>query len=744
MYYAHSVKGKTKSSWQGLKEHLENVGTLAAEFAKSFGAESHAEVAGLFHDLGKYTHEFQARLEGSARVDHSTWGAIKALEIYPQIGQLLAYTIAGHHAGLANGKQEEEQKITSLDLRLKAKLPELHNAWKKELTLLEKLQLPTGFQPKQERGMFQLSLLTRMMFSCLVDADFIDTDNFYRQVEGRPLREAYKAPSLIELDKKLDELLNSFVPDTPVKKLRSEVLQHVQSQATQPKGLFSLTVPTGGGKSLTSLSFALKHAIQHGMQRVIYVIPFTSIVEQNAAVFRDAFGELGEDAVLEHHSAFQDDESKALESIEKRRLAMENWDAPIVVTTAVQFFESLFANRPSRCRKLHNIANSVVVLDEVQTLPLKLLRPCVTLLDELALNYSTSLVLCTATQPALNKEQGFLNGFENVRELAPSPIELYEQLRRVNVRHIGALSDEELAEEFTNNEQFLCIVNNRRHAKALYQSIEHLPGSYHLTTLMYAKHRSEVLNRIRQALKNNEPCRVVATSLIEAGVDVDFPLVLRAEAGLDSIAQAAGRCNREGRRSIAASETRVFATENEDWAPPPELSQFAQVFRSVARQHGDDLLSLKAVEDYFKQLYWQKGEQELDAKNILGLLKVSGPKSLPFEKLAQDFKFIESNMMPIIVPFIPGTNKIQPEVEEALQKLELEYAVSAAKKLQTYLVQIPERAFKALKQSGAIYAVGEERFGEQFMRLENSDLYDVSYGLHWDNPDFIQAQSTVI
>lgn len=740
-YYAHSVGGKAKTGWQGLKEHLEGVGNLAADFAAAFGSENHAQIAGLLHDLGKYTKEFQARLDGGVRVDHSTWGAIKALELYPQIGQLLAYAIAGHHAGLANGKQQENQKISSLDVRLKAELPQLHDAWKKELELVKELQLPFGFTPDRERGMFQLTLLTRMIFSCLVDADFIDTDNFYRRAEGKPLRSSYHHPSLTQLNIQLDKLLSSFKPDTSVKKLRSEVLKHVQSKAVQPKGLFSLTVPTGGGKSLTSLSFALRHAIEHGMQRIIYVIPFTSIVEQNAAVFRDAFGELGEAAVLEHHSAFQDDTSTALESIEKRRLAMENWDAPIIVTTAVQFFESLFANRPSRCRKLHNIANSVIVLDEVQTLPLNLLRPCVTLLDELALNYNTSLILCTATQPALNKEQGFSGGLENVRELAPNPAKLYEKLRRVNVRHIGTLSDTELVEEFEANEQVLCIVNNRRHARALYQAIEHLPGTFHLTTLMYAKHRSEVLAVIRETLKAGKPCRVVSTSLIEAGVDVDFPLVLRAEAGLDSIAQAAGRCNREGLRSIIQSETRVFATENEDWSPPPELKQFAQVFRSVARKHSEDLLSLEAVEDYFKQLYWQKGDQELDAKNLLGILKKSCPASLPFETLAQEFQFIESNMMPIIVPFIPGTEQINPDVDAALR--DLEYAPSAAKKLQTYLVQIPERAFKELKKSGALYAVGEERFGEQFMRLENPDLYSADYGLHWENPEFIQAQSLV-
>lgn len=741
-YYAHSVKCQPKSSWQTLSAHLLAVGDLAAEFAADFNAQELAGAAGQLHDLGKYTNEFQARLEGGARVDHSTLGAKKAIELYPQIGLLLAYTIAGHHTGLANGKIQDKQKKSSLDARLAAPLPILHDVWESELELLQKITLPKDFKSVAKRGMYQLSLLTRMVFSCLVDADFIDTDNFYRKTEGKLPRNIHNYPSLPALRDQLNKVLSGFKADTLVKKLRSDILKHVQAQVNQQPGLFSLTVPTGGGKSLTSMSFALDHAIKHGMRRVIYVIPFTSIVEQNAAVFRNAFGKLGEDAVLEHHSAFIDDPTKALESIEKRKLAMENWDAPVIVTTAVQFFESLFADRPSRCRKLHNIANSVIVLDEVQTLPLKLLRPCVTLLDELALNYKTSLILCTATQPALSKEQGFPHGLENVRELAPEPIKLYQQLRRVNVRHVGFLSDEALTEQFEENDQVLCIVNNRRHARALYQSIDHLPGTFHLTTLMYAKHRSEVLIKIRAALKNNQPCRVVSTSLIEAGVDVDFPLVLRAEAGLDSIAQAAGRCNREGLRSKEQSETRVFATENEDWAPPPELKQFAQVFRSVARKHGDDLLSLSAVEDYFKQLYWQKGDQELDTKNLLGLLSSAKPDSLPFDTLAQEFKFIESIMFPVIVPFIPGTNQIQPEVEAALKNLE--YAPSAAKTLQTYLVQIPERAFKELRASGAIFAIGEERFGEQFMRLENSDLYSADYGLHWENSEFIKAQSLVI
>ena len=268
---------------------------------------------------------------------------------------------------------------------------------------------------------------------------------------------------------------------------------------------------------------------------------------------------------------------------------MENWDAPIVVTTAVQFFESLFAAKPSQCRKLHRIAGSVVVLDEAQTMPLKLLRPCVAAIDELARNYRASVVLCTATQPALTAP-AFEGGLAEVRELAPDPEQLFKQLERVRVRHLGALDDEALAEHMRSRDQVLCIVNNRRHARAVYQAMADLPGARHLTTLMCARHRSEVLAEVRQLLKDGKPCRLVSTSLIEAGVDVDFPTVLRAEAGLDSIAQAAGRCNREGRSERESSEVLVFLPENPDWAPPPELRQYAQSAREVLRQFEADPL----------------------------------------------------------------------------------------------------------------------------------------------------------
>ncbi|HBN8252450.1 CRISPR-associated endonuclease Cas3'' [Pseudomonas aeruginosa] len=731
-FFAHSTLKADRSDWQPLVEHLQAVARLAGEKAAFFGGGELAALAGLLHDLGKYTDEFQRRIAGDAiRVDHTTRGAILAAERYGALGQLLAYGIAGHHAGLANGREAGER--TALADRLKGvDLPRLLETWHAEIELPDRLQ-PPPLKPRPGRGFFQLAFLGRMLFSCLVDADYLDTEAFYDRTEGRRSLREQARPSLAELRAALDGHLAEFKGDTLVNLLRGEILAGVRGKANEQPGLFSLTVPTGGGKTLASLAFALDHALAHGLRRVIYVIPFTSIVEQNAAVFRRALGALGEQAVLEHHSAFVDERRQSLEARKKLNLAMENWDAPIVVTTAVQFFESLFADRPARCRKLHNIAGSVVILDEAQTLPLKLLRPCVAALDELALNYRCSPVLCTATQPALQSPD-FVGGLQHVRELAPEPGRLFRELERVRVQALGSLEDAALTEQISRRDQVLCIVNNRRHARALYESLAELPGARHLTTLMCAKHRSQVLAEVRQLLITGEPCRLVATSLIEAGVDVDFPVVLRAEAGLDSIAQAAGRCNREGRRPLAESEVLVFSTANSDWAPPEELKQFAQAAREVMRLHPDDCLSMAAIERYFRLLYWQKGAEELDAGNLLGLIERGRLDGLPYETLASKFRMIDSLQLPVIIPF-------DDEARAALRELEfVDGCATIARRLQPYLVQMPRKGYQALQDAGAIQSVASERYGEQFMALVNPDLYHQQFGLHWDNPAFVSSE----
>lgn len=746
-FFAHSTDRVDQTDWQLLREHLFDVGERAAANAAAFCGQALARPSGRLHDLGKYTDRFQARLRREVpAMDHASWGAFVAQTRYKgPLGALMAYSIAGHHAGLANGDTGLQR--SSLRKRLSAEyrnneLPPLLSDWEREISLPAAVTLPDGFTIVRERGMFQLALLTRMIFSCLVDADFIDTDNFYRRIDGKPPRDERAGPALELLRERLDAYLAGFATDREINRKRAEILAHVRRLAGEKPGRFSLTVPTGGGKTLASLAFALDHAIAHGLRRVIYVIPFTSIIEQNAQVFRTAFGDLGEKAVLEHHSAFPENPRSEPQSYEKRRLAMENWDAPVIVTTAVQFFESLFADRPSRCRKLHNIAGSVVILDEAQTLPLDLLRPCVTMLDELALNYRASIVLCTATQPALRADQNFKDGLENVRELAPEPRELYRQFRRVTVRHIGQLDDDELAAHLRRREQVLCIVNNRRHARHVFEAIADLPGSYHLTTLMYAGHRTAVLKEIRQRLRDGLPCRIVSTSLIEAGVDISLPTVFRAEAGLDSVAQAAGRCNREGLWPAETSEVFVFAPANPAWAPPPELKRFAEVFGTVAPKHQDDLLALDAVDAYFRELYWVLGHENLDRENLLGLLKDAAADTLPLETLAAKFRLIQTTMRPVIVPFVPGTNQRIPVVADALR--DLEYAPGAARALQPYLVQVPRQAYDALLQAHAIAAVAPDRYGDQFVELVNSDLYDPRFGLHWDNPQFVDAERLVI
>lgn len=758
VFYAHSTGRRDKGDWHSLAEHLGEVGRRARASADVFGAGAMAEVAGLMHDLGKYTDEFQRRLEGQGvKVDHATHGARETLAHYEELGRqlpyLIAYAIAGHHAGLANGASGEGKR-TALADRLTKALPSLQDAWREEITLPPAEAVKAALlrlKPVPERGGFQLAFLTRMLFSALVDADYLDTDTFYRRIEGRETRDVTQPPTLAALRKRLDTYLAQLRDSGKggeVHQLRQEVLGGVRARADDAPGLFSLTVPTGGGKTLTSMAFALDHAIAHGLRRVIYVIPFTSIIEQNAAVFRRAFGDLGDTAVLEHHSALPDDTGQAAESRDKLRLAMENWDAPIVVTTAVQFFESLFADRPARCRKLHNIAGSVVVLDEAQMLPPAMLRPCVAALDELALNYRASIVLCTATQPALRREDGFESGFADVRELVPDPPALYRRLERVSVRDIGAQDDEALAAMLRERPQALCIVNSRRHARALHDRIADLSGAIHLSTLMHARHRSAVLAEVRRLLAAGEPCRVVSTSLIEAGVDVDFPCVLRAEAGLDAIAQAAGRCNREGRRPRGDSEVLVFASQ--DFKPPHELARYAQAYRTVARRRADDLLGLAAVRDYFLEMYWQKGDRGLDEARLMDLLKRCGPQNLPFETLAARFRMIENTQRPVIVPFeVDADGRVVPSptagraLDDLLAIDPAPRVGGIARRLQPYLVQLPEAAFAALRALGAVQPVQPERYGDQFMRLMLAEHYDPRFGVRFEDPAAISAESNI-
>jgi CRISPR-associated endonuclease/helicase Cas3 len=762
-YFAHSGRRSDQSDWQPLQNHLQVVAELASERARRFGGEDWAHLAGLLHDLGKYSDAFQRRLSGSSeRADHSTAGAKIIIEYLPKIlgpqgsvlGKPLAFVIAGHHAGLANGVDDGRERST-LQQRLGAvfgaDIPELAPAWKAEVQLPQRLANPPikPHSPATKYSNFGPAFFTRMLFSCLIDADRVDTENYARSANGLQTI-AIKYPDLDVLRVQVTQYLadmSASAPATPVNTLRQQILGHARLQARLQPGFFSMTVPTGGGKTLTSLAFGLDHATHHQLRRLIYVIPFTSIIEQTADVFRQALGEHA-GAVLEHHSAFDRDKlpleiksldpSRIADYRDKMRVAMESWDAPVVVTTAVQFFESLFSDRPSQCRKLHNIAGSVIVLDEAQTLPLKLLRPTMAAIDELVLNYGCSVVLCTATQPALKGSDSFHHGFNGVREIAPDPKELFNKLQRAKVKLLGAKTDDELVDYLRSCEQVLMIVNNRRHARVLFNAISQAPGAYHLTTAMCAEHRRHKLAEIRWRLKEGLPCRLVATSLIEAGVDLDFPSVFRAEAGLDSIAQAAGRCNREGRRALESSDVFVFQTP--EWKTPPELAQLAAPMRSIMRNHSGDVLAPSALRAYFQQVYTDHGA-ELDGHGILKMHRETKHFDYPFQNIASVFRMIDSHMLPIIVPF----DDTAKDNLNLLRRLPENMSVSGpSKKLQRYLVQVPKKAFEQLISLGAIAAIAPERFGGQFYELVAMSLYSDVAGLNFSDPTALTAEASVI
>ena len=705
-YYAHTLENKPESEWQCLEDHLHNVAEFAARHAKAFQSANWGHMLGLLHDIGKYRPEFQDKLirQSKRRVDHKSVGAKLVWEALGQPGQLMGYCIAGHHGGLPNYSISRTDSSTSLQDIL-AQATHLPSAAPDPTRNVIPPSLP--FRPTDA---FQIAFFTRMLFSALVDADYLDTECFMdpeKFVARKP------GPSLSELLAPLNDRLDQFSSQGRINLLRSEILRHCRISAELDPGLFTLTVPTGGGKTLSSMAFALEHALQHGHRRIIYVIPYTSIIEQNAKIFRDIFPP---DSVVEHHSNF--DDRSFLEDRDqfgaglRHRLACENWDAPVIVTTNVQFFESLYAAKPSRCRKLHNLTGSVIILDEAQMLPVDYLKPCLRALEELSKNYRASVVLCTATQPALKKRDEFKHGLEGVREIASDPMRMHQEFLRTRLEDAGTLSLEDVAELIRDKEQVLCIVNTRARASELFGLVHDEPGARHLSALMCPAHRSQELKKIREVLKNGEPCRVVSTQLVEAGVDVSFPEVIREMAGLDSIAQAAGRCNREAELKGLGRVT-VFTPEE---GLAPAFKQAVGSAQSTLRHYGHDPFAPEAVEYFFSETYWLQ-EAQLDKKGVLDEFTIKAA-NWAFRDVANRFRLIENTMFPVIIPF-------NQNAENLIERLPFAAAPGGLlRELQHYTVQIYAHQLAALDEAGAI-----EYVDEQYPVLIDTELYGLQEGL---------------
>ena len=740
------IKQLASGEWDkphDLEEHLLKVAEIAKAFAADLGADW-AELAGRWHDLGKYRAKFQhyiryqsgyerenAHIEAIHRAPHSISGAVHAIEqLGPGLGHILSYVIAGHHAGLPDWDGGKAGLCHRLGKDGQAEYREaLDSPVSKEI-----LESISPALPISARQADSITLWIRMLFSCLVDADFLDTEN-YMSPEAAESRSCYPELNILQgrFNEKMSEL-QSRAESTNLNSIRRDIYGACLKAAKSTPGIFSLTVPTGGGKTLASLAFALEHARLYMKKRIIYAIPFTSIIEQNAGVFRKF---LGCDAVLEHHSSL---DIKEKDENNRSRLASENWDAPVIVTTNVQLFESLHASRTSRCRKLHNLVNSVIVLDEAQQLPRDFHAPIVHAMKQLSEHYGVTWVLCTATQPDFSSQQDafgktLLEGFDQVQEITADPSVLARQLKRVHVHlpkvNEPPLSWQSLSEQLMAEECVLAIVNTRRNAQHLYNLMIDKNNTLHLSAQMCAEHRSEILETIRQRLQNkrkgkdDRPLRVITTQLIEAGVDVDFPVVYRAMAGLDSIAQAAGRCNREG---LLPELGRVIVFKPETPAPPGFLRQGEQATEELIRSEQlEEPLSPDSLNAYF-QLINSKGSR--DKHDICELLtarqSIENPLDIRFRTAANKFKLIDNAGTALIVPFVPeGLQKEGKEspVIQWLKKLEADASQKwVYKKLQRYTVTLPEDFVEQLYAIGAV-----EVIAGQYLLLDSH--YDHQLGV---------------
>lgn len=706
MYIGHLKNlDSTNFEIQDLTDHLIGTAEQSSFFSSQFKNAEWGKLLGLWHDIGKYSDEFQEYIKKNSgfeegerlgRTDHTSAAAILAKEIYPNLWPPIAYCIAGHHSGLHNFTHDISvpgdlsnrlQKTEYLD-KVRSRIPH---------KLLEKIDLnpPTG-KPIDSK---QIHLWIRMLFSCLVDADYLDTEHFMNP-ESHKRRGKYDSLKVLNgrFENFMQEISKS-APPSNVNTLRNKILKDCIASGNLEPGFFSITVPTGGGKTLSSMAWALVHALKYNKSRIIFAIPYTSIITQTAQIYRSIFGE---NNVIEHHSNLDEDINS-----QERKLAAENWDAPIIVTTNVQLFESLFANKTSRCRKLHNLVNSIIILDEAQMLPPEFLNPILTTLKGLVDNYSISILFSTATQPALTGRIGGKGQFafegiaaNSVRELVQDVDKLAFDLKRVEIRlpeNTNETSDwSTIADELQNQEQVLCIVNTRNQCRELHDLMPE--GTLHLSRLMCTAHIMDIIEEIKLRLKEKKPVRVISTQLIEAGVDIDFPVVYRAIAGLDSIAQCAGRCNREGKlnKENKLGLMKVFVPSK--GTPIGLMRKGADTFKEILINRLDNensLLEPQTFHNYFR-LFYSKIDNFDKADIGDSLWKDAQNMKFQFATAARDFRLIDDKgSKTILVEYKDGSDLIQLLRRKGPEPWLM-------RKLQRYAVSVNERDFEEIRKAGLI------------------------------------------
>lgn len=691
------------------EDHQNGVADLVSRFAGEFGMAEWGRVLGLLHDKGKEQKTFQQHIlkdsgcepdtivEGD--FNHAYVGALIAKHLFnnPPYYKFIDNIIMGHHRGLYDDGEKKE--FMKRDIPSDVTITSLEST----LTL-----------PKISEK-YDLHVILRMLFSCLVDADRLDTERFMlpEQYEERGGKSSM-SDLLSILNNHLQDLKSNSA-DTEVNKIRNEVQQYCIRESENPINFYSLTVPTGGGKTLSSVLWALRHAVKNNLKRIVIAIPYTSIIVQTADVLRNIFGK---ENVLEHHSDVNESDIDA-DYIKAQKLATENWDYPIIVTTNVQLFESLFSNRPSNCRKIHNIANSVLILDEVQALPIDFLQPIVNVLDTLKRLFNVSVLFTTASQPILSGDiKGTLNSFKalpNISEIIPSEANLHDRLRRVKLNiNDTPQSYEDIATQLIQHNRVLCIVNTRNDAKEIFARIPQEGLTLHLSRMMCPKHVRETIEKIKVALKDGKETiiRVVSTQLIEAGVDIDFPVVFRQSAGLDSILQAAGRCNREGKLDICT--THVFALQKP--LPPGLISQANNARLNTTNV--DDWFSPSAMKLYFKNLYSR--QENFDKKDISKDLYCN---ELNFETASNKFRLIDEKTTSVIVNWENSLNLV-----EQLKTKGLSYSLT--KEISQYSVNVRDNDLKKLIEAGVIEKI--DNYDNLFV-VSYCQNYDELVGLITDN-----------